>query len=54
MNVALMMVLALCIPFLFMGTKGVETFFIFLTAGLAAVAALNYIFFSNLTLWHRD
>ena len=54
MNVALVLVLALCVPLLFMGIKGVETFFMFLASGLAAVAAFNYIFFGKFTLWHKD
>lgn len=49
-----MLVLALCAPLLFMGIKGIQIFFMFLVAGLAAVAALNYIFFGKLTLWHRE
>lgn len=54
MNVLLVLVLAFCAPLLFMGNKATETFLIFLAAGLAAVGALNYIFFGKLTLWHKD
>jgi len=58
MNVVLLLVICLCIPILFTGSKTdtetIKTFLIFLTAGLGFVAAANYIFFGMLTLWHKS
>lgn len=58
MNVLLVLVLAFCVPILFTGSKtdteAVKTFLLFLGFGVAAVGAVNYIFFGKLTLWHRD
>jgi hypothetical protein len=57
MNVAFVIVLAFCMPILFSsraGSETITTFLLFLGFGLAAVGALNYIFFGKLTLWRRD
>jgi len=58
MNVICVVVVLLCVPFLFTGegvsSNAIKSFLIFLSIGLGSVVALNYIFFGLITLWHRN